>query len=692
MILLSKLPDIVIFPSLVGIRPGRRTVPVVLFVLALLAILTIPQTSQAQGNPPDAPANPTATSAHNRVILGWDDAADDSITGHEYYQAQIARLDHLDLSVDDYFGWSVAVDGDVAVVGAPGDELETRLPGAAYVFTRESGVWTRVAELTASDGSDGDRFGVSVAVDGDTIVVSAKNHGVDSVDHGAVYVFAKPDSGWADANETAKLTPSDGADHDRFGAKVALAGDTVVVGAPHDDDGEDNRSVGSAYVFIKPGTGWADATETAKLTASDGDEYHQFGKSVATDGATVVVGAPRSFSPENPPGTAYVFVRPSDGWANATETGQLSASDGHDFDFFGESVGVDGDTILVGTPLNERDDYPSGAAYVFARLDSGWASADETGKLTPSDGTINNQFGFSVAVGGDHIVVSSVGDGEVGANGGAAYAYAEPTAGWGDAVETVKLTAPDASTSYRVGYSVAVDANTVFAGSLASTAYSLDLSAWSSIPNSGYGEANATSYTASSLINGLEYAYRIRAANDAGVGPASVQVAAMPVEPGTCLENALSTDTQLWAGTVRAEAGRSQEHGNEDYTFTWYEYGWWDERDDSDETCGGLVDGSETYLVRHISAGREELQSEKYGSYVNVGIHISFDRRPPQDLLDGASLNIGGTVLEFGDASTAMDNDREWYFGWYTALDHEPSWWSGFAHGGPVEVSVDAGE
>ena len=80
------------------------------------------------------------------------------------------------------------------------------------------------------------------------------------------------------------------------------------------------------------------------------------------------------------------------------------------------------------------------------------------------------------------------------------------------------------------------------------------------------------------------------------------------------------------------------------------------------------MDGSETYLVRHISAGREELQSEKYGSYVNVGIHISFDRRPPQDLLDGASLNIGGTVLEFGDASTAMDNDREWYFGWYTAL------------------------
>ena len=129
----------------------------------------------------------------------------------------------------------------MAVVEAPGDQLETRLPGAAYVFTRENGVWTRVADLTASDGSDGDRFGVSVAVGGDTIVVSAKNHGVDSVDHGAVYVFSEPSSGWTDANETAKCTPSDGADHDRFGAKVALVWDTVVVGAPHDDDGEDNR-------------------------------------------------------------------------------------------------------------------------------------------------------------------------------------------------------------------------------------------------------------------------------------------------------------------------------------------------------------------------------------------------------------------------------------------------------------------
>ena len=286
--------------------------------------------------------------------------------------------------------------------------------------------------------------------------------------------------------------------------------------------------MGSAYVFIKPDSGWSNSTETSKLTASDGDEYHQFGKSVATDGTTVVVGAPKSFSEENPPGVAYVFERSSDGWADATETAQLTASDGHDFDFFGESVGVDGDTIVVGAPLNELDDHPSGSAYVFVRPEDGWATADETGKLTASDSELNNQFGFSVAVSGDYIVVGNVGDGEVRANGGPAYAYAEPTAGWGDAVETVKLTAPDASTSYRVGYSVAVDANTVFAGSLASAAYSFDLSAWLSIPNSGHGEANGTSYTASGLTNGQLYTFRVRAVNPLGTGPASDRVTATP--------------------------------------------------------------------------------------------------------------------------------------------------------------------
>ena len=129
------------------------------------------------------------------------------------------------------------------------------------------------AKLTASDGAENENFGISVAIGGDTVVVGANAHFGTSAVQGSAYVFVKPGSGWANATETAELTASDRAVNDNFGVSVAISGDTVVVGANGDDS---NR--GSAYVFVKPGSGgWANATETAKLTASDGAANDQFG-------------------------------------------------------------------------------------------------------------------------------------------------------------------------------------------------------------------------------------------------------------------------------------------------------------------------------------------------------------------------------------------------------------------------------
>ena len=190
----------------------------------------------------------------------------------------------------DLFGWSVAVDGDTAVVGAP---TQASFTGAVYVFTKPENGWdnmTQTAKLAAFDGGHSDLLGASVAVDGDTIVVGAygwDDDANDVDDTGSVYVFTKPSGGW-DAwdglsnNAKRNLTASDAAD-DEFGCSVALDGDTVVEGADWDDDNGDQPC--SVYLFTKPSGGWDDANETAKLTAPDGAENDEFGFSVAAGGA-----------------------------------------------------------------------------------------------------------------------------------------------------------------------------------------------------------------------------------------------------------------------------------------------------------------------------------------------------------------------------------------------------------------------
>src|SRR5262249_40763906 len=290
----------------------------------------------------------------------------------------------------DLFGQSVAVSGDTVVVGAPGADS---IRGAAYVFVKPGTGWTsatETAKLTASDGAAGDNFGASVATSGNTVIVGAlfDDIGLNS-DQGSVYVFVKPGTGWANATETAKLTASDGAVDDAFGSSVAISGDTVVVGAVND-----NSVRGAAYVFVKPGTGWVTATETAKLTASDG-AISALRQSIAVSGDTVVVGAP---SDDSIRGAAYVFVTRGSGWPNATETAKLTASDGAPNDFLGSSVAISGDTVVVGADLDTIGlNVQQGSAYVFVKPGTGWADATQTAKLTASDGAGRVHVSLSVA-------------------------------------------------------------------------------------------------------------------------------------------------------------------------------------------------------------------------------------------------------------------------------------------------------
>jgi len=259
-----------------------------------------------------------------------------------------------DAATYDKFGWSVAIDGDTVVIGATG----AGTGGAAYVLRTTDGgaTYDEVAKLTASDAAADDSFGISVAIDGDTVVVGAY---FENNRRGAVYVYRTPDN-WDTHTET-KLTASDAAEGDYFGWSVAIDGDTVVVGTM---EGE------AAYV-LRTTDNWGTHTEN-KQTASDGVWSDNFGYSVAIDGATVVIGATGAGTG----GALYVFLT-TDGGATYDEVAKLTASDGAYGDNFGVSVAIDGDTVVVG---GHASDWEGGSGWGFAcvfRTTDGWNTHTE---------------------------------------------------------------------------------------------------------------------------------------------------------------------------------------------------------------------------------------------------------------------------------------------------------------------------
>ena len=375
---------------------------------------------------------------------------------------QEQKVTASDAAEDDQFGDNVAIDGDTAIVGAPlHDEGATSDAGAAYVFTRSGGEWTQVATLTASDAAANDTFGASVAISGATAIVGAR--GDDG--KGAAYIF-RPAGGWVGSlEEDAKLTATDRNNGDDFGLSVSISGDTAIVGDPGHREGSEGFGPprGAAYIFAKPGTGWEDATDV-RLTASDAADEDDFGESVSISGDTAIVGASGDDDPGANSGAAYVFTKEPDGWTNANnEDAKLTASDADGGDSFGGSVSISGDTAIVGAVA----DNDVGSAYVFIEPTGGWTNAtNEDAKLTASDAEAGDRFGDSVAIDGDTALVGANED-DVGGTSdtGSAYVFIAPGGGWVNTNEDAKLTASNAALGDDVGWSVAIiDGDTALVG------------------------------------------------------------------------------------------------------------------------------------------------------------------------------------------------------------------------------------
>ena len=318
--------------------------------------------------------------------------------------AQQAKLIAKDGEGGDFYGRSVSIDGDWAIVSSHHDDVWS---GSAYIYQRDGNLWKEQGKINARDGEANDSFGFSVDISGDTAFAGMPQDNDKGEDSGSVYVYVRVKDKWV---EQQKFTPRDVDAGDIFGSAVSIDGDYAIIGSLWDDD-KGNRS-GSAYIYKRIRTVW---TQEAKLVASDGARNAEFGFSVHISGKYAIVGA---YAHNSGTGAAYVFVRNGEKW---TEEAKLTASDGQVKDDFGISVSINGTTgnvaALVGSYRHDGKGNNSGAVYSFLRKGGAWI---ERAKVTASDVEAGERFGVSVSLGVNHAITgSSLKNGGT----GAAYIY-----------------------------------------------------------------------------------------------------------------------------------------------------------------------------------------------------------------------------------------------------------------------------
>ncbi|MET0603851.1 MAG: PKD domain-containing protein [Baekduia sp.] len=339
------------------------------------------------------------------------------------------------------------------------------------------------ARLYASDGHPRDGLGQPVVIDGDTIVAGAPE--ADD-QRGAVYVFTRPArGGWVDATEVARLIPAARTSGGFFGYALALDGDTLVVGEQYAPGG------GRAHVFTRGAGTWQSASEAAVLRLDDTTSYAEFGKSVAIDGDTIAIGAPSSGSWAH--GAVAVFVKPTGGWHDALPTAVLTAAAPLDGDRLGQSVALQGPTIVAGAPSDQNNNRV-GTALVFERPAGGWRNLTQIAALKPLQSVNTYGFGWSVALNGTEVAVASPYLFQDSPNQlGAIFEYTRPAGGWANATETARLVPAALSPYSRIGWSVAFAGDTIVTGArYQSGASSLGRVYGFSRPASGWSSASDT--------------------------------------------------------------------------------------------------------------------------------------------------------------------------------------------------------
>ncbi len=315
-------------------------------------------------------------------------------------------------ALEKQFGQSFDFEGDDLLIGAPTDLRNGLKTGSANIYNRVGNNWLLDIQLFGSDSEEYDNFGSQVARDGDRIVISACNESSIAQGSGALYVYDWNGTNWIET----KLKASDPEDGDNFGSDVAVFGDRILVGVPRKEDLGFNS--GAIYLFDWNGSNWIET----KITAFDGGVFDQFGISVALWQDRFVVGASNDDDADTDAGAIYIYDWDGTMWIPT----KITAFDALFLDHFGEDVDICEDHIVVGAKDKNGISSNSGSIYVLENDGMNWVQT----KITASDAARDDNFGSSVSLVKDKIVVGAENANQNGIDSGTAYIFERIAGVW----------------------------------------------------------------------------------------------------------------------------------------------------------------------------------------------------------------------------------------------------------------------
>ncbi len=387
----------------------KYTHPITTLLIALTCITT------TQATPFDTQTKITASDATAHDAFGYSmaisgniaiiGASNDESSGSAYLfdtttGNQLFKLNAADAASHDSFGSSVGISSNTAIIGAPGNDDAGDGSGSAYLFDTTTG--NQLFKLNAADAKAVDTFGSSVAISGITAIIGAPNDDDAGLYSGSAYLFNV-----TTGDQLFKLNAADAAANDRFGGSVAISGDIAIISAFLDDDGGSDS--GSVYLFnITTGN------QIAKLNAEDAAYDDHFGGSVAISGNIAIIGANgKDDGSTTNSGSAYLFDI-----TTGNQLFKLTADDAAQFDQFGNSVAISGNIAIVGASGNNDAGDHSGSAYLFDIT-----TGNQIAKLIAADSATQDWFGGSVAINDNTAIVGAYADDDGGTNSGSAYIF-----------------------------------------------------------------------------------------------------------------------------------------------------------------------------------------------------------------------------------------------------------------------------